>query len=66
MYIKLSPRLYDCGELMMMNSIVKSVSSRRYGKSRAFVKEAAKTLNYGFLNAKAIFDGEPLFRFHPY
>ena len=50
--------LYDDEQYRQINKFPAAMA--RAG--RAFVeKEAAKTLNYGFLNAKAIFDGKPLF-----
>ena len=50
--------LYDDEQYRQINKFPAAMA--RAG--RAFVeKEAAKTLNYGFLNASAIFDGSPLF-----
>lgn len=50
--------LYDDEQYRQINKFPAAMA--RAG--RAFVeKEAAKTLNYGFLNAKAIFDGKALF-----
>jgi len=50
--------LYDDEQYRQINKFPAAMA--RAG--RAFVeKEAAKTLNYGFLNAKAIYDGKALF-----